>query len=101
VVLTKNNLGGGSLVNSRRSELDIISEIIKLSRDGARKTEILYQGNLSYTQLQNYLFFLIDKGIIEEKQVGNGNGGTNRIYMVTEKGNNLLSDINKTMSYLK
>ena len=101
MILTKDNLGGGNLVNSRRSEFDIISEILKLSRDGARKTEILYQGNLSYTQLQNYLFFLIDKGIIEEKQVGNGNGGTNKVYMITEKGNNLLSDINKIMSYLR
>ena len=89
------------MVNSRRSEFDIISEILKLSNDGARKTEILYQGNLSYTQLQNYLYFLIDKGIIEEKIVSNGNGGMTKIYKSTEKGLNLLSDINKTMSYLR
>jgi len=49
------------MVNNRRSEIDIIGEILNLSRDGAKKTEILYQGNLSYTQLQKYLPFLLKK----------------------------------------
>jgi len=49
------------MVNNRRSELDIISKILDLSKSGAKKTEILYQGNLSYTQLQSYLPFLLEK----------------------------------------
>ena len=90
------------MVNNRRSELEIINEILTLSKDGAKKTEILYQGNMSYTQLQEYLFFLIEKDILMEKklQSGNGNGGST-IYMITEKGHNLLVDLNKALSYFK
>ena len=88
------------MVNNRRSEFDIINEILKLSKNGAKKTEILYQGNLSYVQLKNYLLFLIEKEILEEKIVKNGNGYS-KIYHITEKGDNLLNDINKTLSYFK
>lgn len=90
------------MVNNRRSELEIINEILTLSKNGAKKTEILYQGNMSYTQLQDYLFFLIQKEILVEKKLQTGNGnGSSTVYMVTEKGHNLLVDLRKTLSYLK
>lgn len=88
------------MVNRRRSELDIINEILKLSRKGAKKTEILYQGNLSYSQLQNYLLFLLEKNILEEKIVKKDNGRS-RIYKITKKGDDLLEDISKTLSYFE
>ena len=37
---------------------EIISKILDLSKDGAKKTEILYQGNFSYMQLKSYLNML-------------------------------------------
>jgi len=88
------------MVNRRRSELDIINEILKLSRKGAKKTEILYQGNLSYSQLQNYLLFLLEKNILEE-QIINKENGQSKIYKITKKGDDLLEDIGKTLSYFK
>jgi len=88
------------MVNKRRSELDIINEILKLSRKGAKKTEILYQGNLSYSQLQNYLLFLLEKNILEE-QIVNKENGQSRIYKITKKGDDLLEDIGKTLSYFE
>jgi len=88
------------LVNNRRSEFDIIRQILKLTREGAKKTEILYQSNMSYIQLQNYLFYLIDKNILEE-QIVKENGGMRKIYRNTDKGSNLLTDINKTLSYFQ
>jgi len=88
------------LVNRRRSELDIISEILKLSRNGAKKTEILYQGNLSYSQLQSYLLFLLEKNILEEKIVSKNNGNS-KVYKITKKGDELLEDIGKTLSYFE
>ena len=89
------------MFNSRRSEIEIIGEILKLSRKGARKTEILYQGNLSYTQLQNYLSFLVKKDILEEKVMRNNSGKSHGIYKTTNKGNDLLMYINKILSYFK
>lgn len=88
------------MVNKRRSELDIISDIIMLSRNGAKKTEILYQGNLSYSQLQSYLIFLVEKNILEE-QIVKKDKSQFKIYKSTKKGDNLLENIKQTLSYFK
>ena len=86
--------------DTRRSEIEIIGEILKLTRRGAKKTEILYQGNLSYAQLQTYLAFLLDKDILEEHTVQEGNGFAT-MYKSTAKGKDLLGDIKRTLNYLK
>ena len=88
------------MVNCRRSEIEIICEILNLSRNGAKKTEILYQGNLSYTQLQKYLPFLVEKEILEERVVDNGGDSSCKLYGITEKGSSLLGDINKVLAQL-
>ena len=88
------------MVNRRRSELDIINEILKLSRKGAKKTEILYQGNLSYSQLQSYLIFLLEKNILEEQVIKKDNGQF-KIYKNTKKGEDLLTNIKQTLSYFE
>ena len=86
------------MIDARRSEIEIIGKILELSREGARKTEILYQGNFSYLQLQSYLSFLIEKNILEEQIVRN-NGNDCRIYKTTDKGKNLLVDIDRVFAY--
>jgi len=88
------------LVNNRRSEIKIISEILTLARNGAKKTELLYQGNLSYSQLQGYLSFLIEKEIIQEKLIKN-NGSSVKFYTTTEKGLLFLQDVNKVLEHLE
>lgn len=87
------------MFNNRRSEIEIIGEILTLSRDGARKTEILYQGNLSYTQLQGYLPFLLEKNILEES-IADNNGNSYKLYKTTEKGLGLLQDIKRVYVHL-
>jgi len=86
------------MFNNRRSEIEIVGKILKISQKGARKTEILYQGNLSYTQVQSYLPFLVEKNILEENLVKN-NGTSYKEYKVTKKGLNLLADINRILSH--
>jgi len=88
------------MVNNRRSEFEIISEILQLSMHGAKTTEILYRGYMSYTQMKQYLPFLVEKEILVEETVKNGNGN-NKIYRTTNKGRDLLHHINKTLMYLK
>ena len=87
------------MVNARRSEFEIIREILMLSRDGTKRTEILYQCNLSYTQLQKYLPFLLERDIVKEHRVKN-NGNSIKIYKITQKGNLFLEDIGKALSHL-
>lgn len=88
------------MVKNRRSELEIIANILDLSRDGSKKTRILYRGNLSYTQLQDYLPFLIEKEVLEECFLKD-NGKSCKIYKTTSKGLNLLEHAKKTLCFLR
>ena len=42
-------------MGSHRDRLRIIADILSVARDGARKTFIMYQANLSYSLLVRYL----------------------------------------------
>lgn len=86
------------MFNNRRSEIEIVGEILKISQKGARKTEILYQGNLSYTQIQSYIPFLVEKNILEENLIKD-NGNSYKEYKATKKGLNLLDDINRILEH--
>ena len=88
------------MVDNRRSELDIITEILKLSINGTKKTNILCKGNLSYTQIQNYLPFLIKKEILEECLVEEKDKNY-KYYKITPKGLDLLQSARKTINLLK
>ena len=88
------------MFNKRRSEIQIIEEILDMSQKGARKTEILYKGNMSFLQLNNYLSNLIEKEIISEDIGSIGNGSTSKMYTTTKKGKDLLEDITKVLTYL-
>ena len=77
------------MLNNRRSELDIVVDILNLSKDGANKTSILYKTNLSYSQLKNYLSILLEKDILKEVMVEQ-NGRDLKHYKTTSKGLNLL-----------
>lgn len=88
------------MVNSRRSEFDIINEMLNMAKGGVKKTELIYKGNLSYFQLQKYLSYLLDKDILEEKKIKNGNK-LNKMYYTTEKGKDLLISIENMLSYLE
>ena len=89
------------MFNKRRSEIQIIAEILDLSKNGAKKTEILYQNNMSFSQLQSYLSFLLEKNIIKESYITKDNGIKNKVYITTGKGNDLLEDINKLLMYFE
>jgi predicted transcriptional regulator len=56
---------------------------------------------MSFAQLQNYLGFLLDKEILREDTMINGNGVTSTVFMTTEKGNALLGDIQRILSYFE
>ena len=89
------------MFDKRRSEFQIIGEILDLSKDGAKKTEILYKSNMSFVQLRNYLSFMIEKNIIKEKLTNKDRELSKKIYVNTDKGNNLLEDINRLKLYFK
>ena len=87
-------------MNNRRSKIEIIGKILDLSKKGAKKTELLYKGNFSYTQLSGYLTFLVNRNILEVK-IGKDKEQNSKLYHITEKGQKLLLNIKKTLSHLQ
>jgi len=84
------------MVNRRRSDFEIIGDMLRAGRNGAGKTKIMYMANMSYTQMQKYLSFLMGHGFIVEVKVGNPSG----TYQVTESGLKLLRSINNSTRML-
>jgi predicted transcriptional regulator len=66
-----------------RSSTEIISMILDAANGGATKTKIMYKAMLSYNQLKEYLYVLVENNLIEYR------GGTHA-FRTTEKGLNFL-----------
>ncbi len=74
-------------MRGKRSNIEIIADILRLGK--ASKTDILYGCDLSYTQLQKYLHFLIARGLLELGE----DDSEGRRYESTALGNELLGRI--------
>ena len=68
-----------SLLSKYRNRIEIIADILNIVKEGARKTQIMYQGNLSYKLLTRYLGEVIGSGLVCV-------GKRARIYQLTRKG---------------
>jgi predicted transcriptional regulator len=80
----------------RRDKLYIIAEILEIARDGALKTQIMYKANLSFTQLNDYLKFMLKNNFLE-RLIGNGK----EVYKATEKGLIFLQRYREMIELLK
>jgi|SRR5579872_2059123 len=65
-----------------RSRTEIVMNILEIVSQGANKTKIMYKAYLSYTQLNQYLSFLIENELIDCKP-------GSELYTLTEKGRRL------------
>lgn len=83
-------------VSRRRSNIEIIADMLRVGENGAGKTEIMYSANMSYTQIQKYLGYLLTHGFIDRIEIGN----PVVTYQVTEKGLGLLRNIEGIMASL-
>ena len=84
-------------MNHRRSNVEIIADMLRTGENGAGKTEIMYSANMSYSQIQKYLAFLLTHGFITKVVVGNPIA----TYHVTDKGSGLLRNIDTIMEVLE
>ncbi len=83
-------------MNHRRSNIEVIADMLRVGENGAGKTEIMYSANMSYRQIQKYLGFLLSQGFISKIEVGN----PVVTYHVTERGRGLLQNIDVIMEML-
>ena len=83
-------------VNRRRSDIEIIADMLKIGENGAGKTQIMYGANMSYSQIQKYLGYLISEGFIDQVKIGN----PSVTYQVTDSGLKLLQLIDSIKEML-
>jgi predicted transcriptional regulator len=83
-------------VARRRSNIEIIADMLRAGENGAGKTEIVYTANMSYSQIQKYLDYLVNQGFVNKVDMGN----TMVAYQVTESGLQLLKAIDTLIKML-
>ncbi len=66
-----------------RSRLDIIADILQVASQNAKKTQIMYQANLSYKVLQRYLTDITAASLIDFETA-------EQCYVLTQKGRDFL-----------
>ena len=84
-------------VGQRRSNIEIIADMLRVGENGAGKTEIMYSANMSYHQIQKYLDYLVSQGFVNKIDMDN----TLVAYQVTDSGLKLLKAIDTLMEMLE
>jgi len=72
-----------SLLSRYRNRIEIIADILNIVGDGARKTQIMYKGTLSYKLLTRYMGEVIGAGLVCV-------GEKTSIYRLTKNGEDFL-----------
>jgi predicted transcriptional regulator len=82
--------------DGRRSSVQLIGEILRLLRLGeVAKTEVMYAVKLTHLQTQKYLLKLSGLGLIDQRE-----DGRTPSYSITQKGLDVLSDIERLQEML-
>ncbi|MGD0795558.1 MAG: winged helix-turn-helix domain-containing protein [Dehalococcoidales bacterium] len=84
-------------ISRRRSDIKIIADMLRAGEKGAGKTEIMYSANMSFSQIQKYLDYLVNQGFIHRVDMDN----TLIAYQVTDSGLKLLKAIDNLISMLE
>ena len=87
----------------RRSKLEIHVDILKvLARHGPLKlTHVMYKANVNCSVLKQYLDFLIQHNLIEERTPSNKRHTTRVVYGITERGITVLKHFRELNSALQ
>jgi predicted transcriptional regulator len=80
------------LSSKRRDKLYIIAEILEISKRGVLKTQIMYRANLSFTQLNEYLGFMLKNELLKKFPFND-----KQIYKVTNRGLKFLQRYHETV----
>lgn len=83
-------------MKGRRSNIEVVADILRIGEHGAGKTRIMYQANMSYHQLQKYLDLLVDRGCLQRTV----SDKSHISYNVTSKGSLLLTSIDNVLEAL-
>jgi predicted transcriptional regulator len=90
------NPWGSDPSSKRRDKLYIIAEILEIAKDGVLKTQIMYRANLSFTQLNDYLKFMLKNGLLDKVLLND-----KEVYRATVKGTTFLQRYHEITELLK
>jgi predicted transcriptional regulator len=76
-------------MNSRRSNIEVVADILRMGE--ASRTQIMYRAGMSYTQLNKYLDYLVERGFLLWSAEKYPSG----VYSVRKDGELLLESIEK------
>ena len=86
-------------MGGRRSSIEIIAEILRQGEFGVGKTRIMYNVNMSHSQLNKYIDSLVGGEFLQptaNKEIASGASH----YRTTVKGKRLLRDIDRISALL-
>lgn len=55
-------------VMGRRHKLDIMADLLRLSKNGSKKTRLVYLSNINFNMLKKYVALLESKGFIYDSE---------------------------------
>jgi len=84
----------------RLSSLDIIVIILQAADEGAKKTHIMHQCNLSSRRLHAYLDLLVDLGFLESIDLKTENKDDSTLFKTTTKGKAFITEYRKLKARL-
>ncbi len=90
------NPWGSNPSSKRRDKLYIIAEILEIAKDGTLKTQVMYRANLSFTQLNDYLQFMLRISLLEKINITGKD-----VYKATQKGMDFLQRYREINELLK
>jgi predicted transcriptional regulator len=90
------NPWGSNPSSKRRDRLYIIAEILEIAREGTLKTQVMYRANLSFTQLNDYLGFMLKISLLNKVSENDKD-----IYRATMKGMDFLQRYHEIVELLK
>jgi predicted transcriptional regulator len=90
------NPWGSSSTSKRRDKLFIIAEILEIAKEGTLKTQIMYRANLSFTQLNDYLDFMLKIMLLDKNRQND-----KEVYTATGKGMDFLQRYREITELLK
>lgn len=80
-------------MSPRRSNLEIVVEILQIAKKGAKKTRIVYGANLNFKMLGEYLAKLERAGLVTQSETDGS------LIKTTEKGNKYIQHFNGLKDY--
>jgi predicted transcriptional regulator len=83
-------------LSKRRDQLHIVNEILKVAKQGASKTSIMYNVNLSFTGVNQYLSFMMENELLLKIHED-----CRPVYCPSEKGLTFLSSYTQLVQLLE